>query len=84
MVFERLSWHVTYLTHASFRVSVSKQYPCFTAVEDDGGDKRHVQLKLACKSDGVAPPDPQAMSELLYQFFQIFVVVVSFYRAQEN
>ena len=31
---------------------------CFTAVEEDEGDKRLVQLELACKADGVAPPDP--------------------------
>ena len=36
---------------------VSKQGPCFTARED-GGDKRPVQLELACEADGVAPPDP--------------------------
>ena len=40
----------------SFRVS--KQGPCFTATEEDGGDKRLVQLELACKADDVAPPDP--------------------------
>ena len=32
---------------------VSKQSPCFTATEEDGGDKRHAQLELACKADGV-------------------------------
>ena len=37
---------------------VSKHGSCFTAVEEDGGDKRLVQLELACESDGVAPPDP--------------------------
>ena len=31
---------------------VSKQGPCFTAVEEDGGDKRLVRLELACKADG--------------------------------
>ena len=29
---------------------VSKQSPCFTAIEDDGGDKRLVQLELACEA----------------------------------
>ena len=38
--------------------SVSKQDACFTVVEEDGGDKRLVELELACKEDGVAPPDP--------------------------
>ena len=37
---------------------VSKQGPCFTAVKEDGGDKRLVELELACKADGVAPSDP--------------------------
>ena len=34
---------------------VSKQGPCFTALEVDGGDKRLVELELACKADCVAP-----------------------------
>ena len=37
---------------------VRKQDPYFTAVEEDGGDKRLVQLELGCKADGVAPTDP--------------------------
>ena len=36
---------------------VSKQGPCFTAIEEGGGDKRLVELELACKADGTAPPD---------------------------
>ena len=32
--------------------------PCFTAVGEDGGDKRLVDLELARKADGVALPDP--------------------------
>ena len=36
---------------------ISKQGPRFTAVEEDGGDKRLVDLVLACKADGVASPD---------------------------
>ena len=35
---------------------VSKQSPCFTVIEEDGGDKRLVELELACKVDGVALP----------------------------
>ena len=31
---------------------------CFIAVDDDRGNKRLVELELACKADGVAPPDP--------------------------
>ena len=27
---------------------VSKQCPCFTAIETDGGDKRLVELEFAC------------------------------------
>ena len=30
----------------------------FTAIEEDGGDKRLVQLELACKAEGVAQSDP--------------------------
>ena len=37
---------------------VSQQGPCFTVREDDGGDKRLVDLELACEPDGVAPTDP--------------------------
>ena len=37
---------------------VSEQGPCFTAIEEDRGDKRRVELELACKADCVAPPDP--------------------------
>ena len=32
---------------------VSKQSPCLTATEEDGVDKRLVQLELACEADGV-------------------------------
>ena len=41
-----------------FFLRVSKQGPCFTAIEENGGDKRLVQLELACEADGVAPPCP--------------------------
>ena len=37
---------------------ISEQGPCFTAIEEDGDDKRLVQLDLVCEADGVAPPDP--------------------------
>ena len=37
---------------------VSKQGPCFTATEEVGGDKRLVELEIACQADGIAPPDP--------------------------
>ena len=37
---------------------VSKQGPCLTAIEEDGDDKRLVQLEFACKADGAASPDP--------------------------
>ena len=36
----------------------SKQGPCFTAIEEDEGDERLAELKLACKADGIAPSDP--------------------------
>ena len=35
---------------------VSKQGPCFTAVYEDGGDKRLVELELAREADGVENP----------------------------
>ena len=37
---------------------VSKQGPCLTAIEEDGGDKILVELKLVCEADGVVQPDP--------------------------
>ena len=37
---------------------VSKQGPSLAAIQEDGGDKRLVQLEPACEADGVAPPDP--------------------------
>ena len=37
-----------------FFFRVSKQGPCFTVIEEDGGDKRLVELELACEADGVA------------------------------
>ena len=38
-------------------LGVSKQGPCFTAIEDQG-DKRLAEFELVCKADGVAPSDP--------------------------
>ena len=29
---------------------ISKQCPCFTVIEEDGGDKRHVLLELGCEA----------------------------------
>ena len=37
---------------------ISKQSPCFTAIEERRGDKRLVELELDCEANGVAPPDP--------------------------
>ena len=37
---------------------VGEQGPCFTAMDDDEGDKKLLEVELACKADGVAPPDP--------------------------
>ena len=28
----------------------------------DGGDKRPVQLEVACEADGLAPPDPVGLA----------------------
>ena len=36
---------------------VSKKGPCFTAIEEDGGEKRLGKLELACEADGVASTD---------------------------
>ena len=41
-----------------FFFSVRKQGPCFSAIEENGGDERLVQLELACEADGLALPDP--------------------------
>ena len=38
--------------------SISKQGQCFTAKEEDGGEKRLVKLELACETDSVVPPYP--------------------------
>ena len=38
--------------------TVSKQGPCFTSVEENGGDKSLSQPEHACEIDGVAPPNP--------------------------
>ena len=37
---------------------VSKQGPCFTAIEEHGGNKRLLKLESACEANRVAPPDP--------------------------
>ena len=39
-----------------FRVSM--QDPCFTAIEEHGGDKRLLKLEFACEANRVASPDP--------------------------
>ena len=36
----------------------SKQGPCFTAKDEEGGDERLVELELACEADGVQNPGP--------------------------
>ena len=40
-----------------FFSGVSQQSPCFTIIEQDGGDKRLVQLELVREAYGVPPPD---------------------------
>ena len=37
---------------------VSQLGPCFTAKEEDGGDKRLVKLEYAGETDGIAQTDP--------------------------
>ena len=34
----------------------SKQGPCFTAIDEEGGDERLVELELAREADGVENP----------------------------
>ena len=39
--------------------SVSKQSPCFTAIEENLDDKETCSsLELSCKGDSVSSPDP--------------------------
>ena len=37
--------------------SVREQGPCFTAIEEGGGNKRFVELDFTLETDGVTPPD---------------------------
>ena len=39
-------------------LSISRQSPHLTAIDEDRDDKIFEQLELACKADGVASPDP--------------------------
>ena len=39
-------------------LTVSTQGPFFTAIEEDGGDKRLVQFELACGAGGFVSLDP--------------------------
>ena len=48
---------VSSVTWILFFFSLIKQGSCFTATEEDGDDKRHVQLELACAADGIAVQD---------------------------
>ena len=41
-----------------FFFGVSKHGPCFTAIKEDRGDERLVELELACEADGIAQPYP--------------------------
>ena len=47
-----------FVSKAWILLRVSEQNPCVTAIEEDGGDKRLVELEPACEADGVAPPYP--------------------------
>ena len=38
-------------------LSISKQGPCFRAIDEDRGDKRLAELELARKANGVTPLD---------------------------
>ena len=39
-----------------FFFSISKQSPYFTAIEEDGVEKRPAEFEFACETDGIAPP----------------------------
>ena len=60
---------------------VNKQSPCFTAIEEEGGEKRLVEL--ACEADGVALPDPVYIcTNSYYRYFthvQCGLTICSFY-----
>ena len=45
-----------YLESSDPFLRVSEQDQCLTV--ENSSDKRLVELELACKADGVAPPDP--------------------------
>ena len=47
-----------FLIFLIFFFRVSKQGPCFTTIQEDGCDKRLVQLGFAYEADGVLTPDP--------------------------
>ena len=50
----------SFLKHlvSKFSILSSEQGLCLTAIAEDGGDKRFVELELACKVGGVASLDP--------------------------
>ena len=53
----KFPWAFGFRRSGSFS-QIRKQGPCFTDIEENRGDKRLVQLELACEADGVASPDP--------------------------
>ena len=63
---------------------VSNHSPCFTATEENGGDKRLVELELVCEADGVAPPNNITKHNiyLIHPDGKLKVVVPSHSKAQ--
>ena len=57
---------------------VSKQGQCFTAVEEDGGDKRLVELNLHSKSGGKTRDQKVASSNSSHSSGEIFFSRVNF------
>ena len=45
---QALGFKSLYPFFSSFFFRVNEQSPCFTAIEEDGGNKRLVELELAC------------------------------------
>ena len=57
---------------------VSKQDPCFTAIEEEGGDKRLVELDLTCKAGGVAPRYFKLVTSCTFWPFMLISALVLF------
>ena len=66
-VAEKFSQALVFESLDPFFFRFSENGSCFTATEEDGGDKRLVELELACEADGVALPYPEPLLPFLKQ-----------------